>query len=232
MSSDCTSPPSSEVVRDRNKFDLASDGMKFHFGGKFNFNEVDNTVEFVGGNTFSWGLRRKEMSMKELYKIIYLFVKGEVVGDGGIKDKDNYVGDDVEFDVMMKMLTSLIKTFIMCLSIQTQIKQKASDQTVGGESDHNCSIETNYMEDPNCNWSMVDEEDVVSQKNVGASGNGFFGGNNADGGDVDECGSEEMHSEHIRQESNKIYYDPDNPKLRLKMIFTDRKQFKEVVIDD
>ncbi|KAM7256937.1 hypothetical protein ACFE04_012678 [Oxalis oulophora] len=265
MSPDCTSPPSLEVVRDRNETDLASDGLKFHFGGKFNFNEVYNTVEFVGGEVvgvLSIYFKKPNVSLDmdlhlfennedvvalvaswiedgevEVFveltdKSVSLFIQPDCVvddvGDGGIKDKDNSVGDDAEFDKMMKMVT-------------THMKVEATDQTVGGESDDNYSIETTYMEDPNYNCSMDDEEDIVSQKNVGASGNGSVGGNNTDGGDGgnnadggvnDGSSSEEMHSEHIRRESNKIYYDIDNPKLCLKMIFTDRKQFKEAVIED
>ncbi|KAM7264479.1 hypothetical protein ACFE04_002162 [Oxalis oulophora] len=257
MPPDCTSPPSLEVDRDSNENDI--DGLKFHFGGKLNFNEVDNTVKYVGGNTFSWGaLRSKEMNMKELYKIIYLFVEGEVVdvlsihfkkpnvsmdnglyliendedvaalvaswiedgkvevfveltdkcvsmfiqpdsvlddvGAGGIKDKDNHVGDDVGFDgddengdnsdeddhfdvsfgsdsdedderiQLIQNAKSFVETTANIEPVLELIRRKASDQNVGGESDDNYSIETNYMEDPNCNWSMDEDEEVVSRK--------------------------------------------------------------------
>ncbi|KAM7254344.1 hypothetical protein ACFE04_032026 [Oxalis oulophora] len=283
MPPDCTSPPSSEVVRDRNETDLASDGLKFHFGGKLNFNEVDNTVEYVGGNTFSWGvLRPKEMSLKELYKIIYLFIEGEVVdvlsihfkkpnvsldylhfvendedvaaltaswiedgevdifveltdkcksmfiqsdgvvddvGAGGIKDNDNHVDDDVEFDgddengdnsdeddhfnvslgsdsdedderiELIQNARSFMETAANIEPVLESIRQKATKQTVGGESDDNYSIDTNYMDDPNYNWSMDEEEEVVSGKNIGAPGNnaasnGSGGGNNDAGNNV------------------------------------------------
>ncbi|KAM7259032.1 hypothetical protein ACFE04_014773 [Oxalis oulophora] len=283
MPPDCTSPPSSEVVRDRNETDLASDGLKFHFGGKLNFNEVDNTVEYVGGNTFSWGvLRPKEMSLKELYKIIYLFIEGEVVdvlsihfkkpnvsldylhfvendedvaaltaswiedgevdifveltdkcksmfiqsdgvvddvGAGGIKDNDNHVDDDVEFDgddengdnsdeddhfnvsldsdsdedderiELIQNARSFMETAANIEPVLESIRQKATKQTVGGESDDNYPIDTNYMDDPNCNWSMDEEEEVVSGKNIGAPGNnaasnGSGGGNNDAGNNV------------------------------------------------
>ncbi|KAM7276804.1 hypothetical protein ACFE04_018670 [Oxalis oulophora] len=101
MSMDCTSPQSSEVVGDTNGFDPASDGFENHFDGKFSLNEVENAVEFVGGNTFYWGVRPKDMSMADLYNIIYLFVEGEkpdgVVDDVGAvesKDTDKFVDEE------------------------------------------------------------------------------------------------------------------------------------------
>ncbi|KAM7261063.1 hypothetical protein ACFE04_026538 [Oxalis oulophora] len=248
---DRTYPPSSEVDGDMNDSDVARDGLKFRFGGKLNFNEVDNTVQYLGGNTFYWGLRPNQMSMKELYDIKYLFVQDGAVDDveaGGIKDNDKSIGDDVGFDGDDENDENLDEEDLENVSfgsdeedderteliqnaksfenfvenrehVLESIRQKAPDQTVGGESDGNYFVETNYMEDPDCNWSMDEDEEVVSRKTTQVNGsdvrhdvNGSYvchdvdPGNNADGGnDADGSAGEVENSEHIQRFKIDLY---------------------------
>ncbi|KAM7276149.1 hypothetical protein ACFE04_018015 [Oxalis oulophora] len=235
---DRTYPPSSEVDRDMNDSDVARDGLKFRFGGKLNFNEVDNIVQYLGGNTFYWGLRPNHMSMKELYDIIYLFVQDKCaslfikpdgavddVEAGGIKDKDKSIGDDVGFDgddendenldeedlenvsfgsdeeddertELIQNAKSFENSVENLEHVHESIRQKAPDQTVGGESDGNYSVETNYMEDPDCNWSMDEDEEVVSRKTTQVNGsdvrhdvNGSYVRHDVDPGNNDDVKS-------------------------------------------
>ncbi|KAM7256389.1 hypothetical protein ACFE04_012130 [Oxalis oulophora] len=196
-----------------------------------------------------------ELTDKCVSKFIQPDIVVDDGGVGGIKDNDNSMGDDVGFngddengdnldeddlynvslcshsdeDDERNELIQNAKSFVESRAniepVLESIRWKASDQTAGGESDDNYSIETNYLEDPNCNWRMDDDEDVVSRENIDGSNNGDGsnnsdggdgsnngdqtvgddGSNNSDRGDVDGSGSEEMHVEHIRRKPRVLH---------------------------
>ncbi|KAM7270843.1 hypothetical protein ACFE04_030057 [Oxalis oulophora] len=80
-------------------------------------------------------------------------------------------------------------------------------------------VAMNFMEDPNINWSFTIDDDFVH-----------------DDSGVDEVTSHvdgEMNVPHTGETvrpTNKLYYDPEHPRLALDMIFRDHGEFRAAII--
>ncbi|KAM7251594.1 hypothetical protein ACFE04_010461 [Oxalis oulophora] len=231
MPPDRSSPESSEAV----------DGFTLHFGGKFNFKQELNVVEYVGGRSHHWAVQPKDLTMVDLHNIILQVVDGDISDvlsihfkkpgvniddglylvendedleelmvewilyrkievyvevaeesasqfndagknkgksvvndeidfgfegddeDGGCSDEESL--DDVSFcseggDDEFTELINNAKSYTVETVIE-EIKQRGAEDTVGNQSDSNYSIDTNYMDDPDVNWSMSDDDDCV-----------------------------------------------------------------------
>ncbi|KAM7250588.1 hypothetical protein ACFE04_022471 [Oxalis oulophora] len=161
--------------------------------------------------------------------------EGDDENDGG-SDEDDLdgvsfcsEGEDEEFKELIQNAKNFTESESYYEPVLEQIRDKvAADKgategyQTGNESDGNYSVETNYMDDPNLNWSMSDNDEGVDGPNGGDKPANIEGNDNG----ADSDGWEPMNVEGTRRDSKKIYFDPSRPKLELKMIFKDNKQFK------
>ncbi|KAM7268525.1 hypothetical protein ACFE04_010691 [Oxalis oulophora] len=158
--------------------------------------------------------------------------EGDDENDGG-SDEDDLdgvsfcsKGEDEEFKELIQNAKNFTKSESYYEPALDQIRDKVAadkgategDQT-GNESDGNYSVETNYMDDPNLNWSMSYNDEGVDVPNGGDEPANIEGNDNG----ADSDGWEPMNVEGTRHDSKKIYFDPSRPKLELKMMFKDNK---------
>ncbi|KAM7266375.1 hypothetical protein ACFE04_004272 [Oxalis oulophora] len=203
MSSDRASPQSSED----------SEGFTLHFGGKFYFKEELNVVDYVVENdedleelVVDWALDRKievyveaavgstSQQFNDVGKNKGKFVVNEEIDygfegdseDGGCSNEE--LLDDVSFcseggDDEFTELINNVKSYTVDIVIEEIRQRGANDEQ--NESDSNFSVYTNYMEDPDLNWSMSDNDECVNDNAAGndnAEGNDNVAGNDKNAG--------------------------------------------------
>ncbi|KAM7277987.1 hypothetical protein ACFE04_005121 [Oxalis oulophora] len=117
----------------------------------------------------------------------------ETDGDDEDGEDDEEFLDDVSFcseggdDEFTEMINNA-KSYTVDTVIEEIRQRGANDEQ--NESDSNFSVDTNYMEDPDLNWSMSDNDECVN--------------NNAAGNGSDSDGVPPMNVEGIRRDPNKV----------------------------
>ncbi|KAM7255399.1 hypothetical protein ACFE04_026173 [Oxalis oulophora] len=107
---------------------------------------------------------------------------------------------------------------------ETEALRQSRGNRTRYSSDNDYELESNYLEDPTLNWSYTTEEDYISE--------------DRDSDEVQSCGldrrddEEVLHTGETIRASNKVYYDPKNPCLCLKMVFKGPIQFRKALIED
>ncbi|KAM7264303.1 hypothetical protein ACFE04_001986 [Oxalis oulophora] len=167
-------------------------------------------------------------------KCVTMYTKeGDDDNDGGSDEDDISFclqGEDKEFKELIQNTKSFTESAFYYEPVLEKIRQKVAvegDQR-GNEYDINYFVDTNYMDDPNLNWSMSDNDECVKEPNNGDEYVNI--GGNDSGANID--GWEPMNVEGLWRDPKKIYFDPARPRLELEMIFKDRKLFKSIVIED
>ncbi|KAM7264644.1 hypothetical protein ACFE04_002327 [Oxalis oulophora] len=131
--------------------------------------------------------------------------EGDDENDGG-SDEDDLdgvsfcsEGEDEEFKELIQNAKNFTEFESYYEPVLDQIRDKvaAEGDQGGNESDGNYSVETNYMDDPNLNWSMSDNDEGVDGPNGGDERANIEGNDNG----ADSDGLEPMNVEGTRHSS-------------------------------